>query len=148
MKVIFLKDINKIGRKNEIKEVTDGYARNFLFPQGLAKPATAVSLQAIDQLRAKQKEETEKALKNARLTASKIDGLELEIKAKADEGGTLFGSIIAAKIVEELEKIGYKVDKKQIKLDNPIKEIGERVVKIYFDDGLEAHIKVIITKEK
>jgi len=147
MKVIFLKDVPRVGKKNDLKEVSSGYARNFLLPNNLAKPATDMAIAEVKKLEAKREKEAGEALKLAQELATKIDGLEIEIKSKSDEKGTLFGSINPAKIVEALKQQGYQVDKSQIVLASPIKELGEHEVKIDLDHGLETHIKIIITKE-
>ncbi len=147
MKVIFLKDIPRVGKKNDIKEVSSGYARNFLFPNSLAKPATDTAVAAVKKLEEKRVKEAGEALKLAQDLATKVDGLEVDIVSKSDEKGILFGSINAAKIAEALKKQGYQVDKSQIALASPIKELGEHEVKIDLDHGLETHVKIIITKE-
>ena len=147
MKVIFLKDIPRVGKKNDIKEVSSGYARNFLFPNNLAKPATAIAVAEVKKLEEKQEKEAREALKLAQDLATKIDGLEIEIQSKSDEKGTLFGSISVSKIAEALKKQGHTIDKSQIELVSPIKELGEHDVKIDLDHGLETHIKMIVTKE-
>jgi large subunit ribosomal protein L9 len=148
MKVILLQDVEDLGKKYEIKEVKDGYARNFLLPQSLVKPATKEALKWL----AEQKEIIEKAaeedLKKAQALASELDGLELNMTVKVGEEGQLFESINSQKIAEKLKETGFNVKKSQVILKDPIKEIGDFPVKISLDHNLEAEIKVLITEEK
>src|SRR3989344_3093002 len=130
MKVILLQDVEKLGKKYDLKEVKDGYARNFLLPGKLARPAT------------------EEALKKSQELASKLDGLELSIAIKIGEEGQLFESITSQKILEKLKEMGFEVKKSQISLEKPIKELGEFPVKINLDHNLEIEIKLIVTEEK
>ena len=148
MKVILLEDIENIGKKYELKNVKDGYARNFLIPKNLAKPATRDAmkwLEAQTEIIAKKAEEQ---LKQVQETASKIDGLEVVIPVKVGDEGQLFEKINVIKITEKLSEAGYKLEKKQIELKEPLASVGEFPVKIRFNDNLEAEIKVVITEEK
>jgi len=148
MKVIILQDIEGLGKKYEIKNVRNGYARNFLLPEKLARAATKQALKWL----ADQKEIIEKAaeedLKMAQVLASSLDGSELNIVVKIGNEGQLFESINIQKIVEKLKEMGFEVKKSQIKLENPIKELGEFPISISLDHNLEAEIKVIVTAEK
>lgn len=126
MRIILLKDIPKIGRKNDIKNVSDGYAMNFLFPNKLAEQATQKKIENIETLKSQHKEEEEihqdLLLKNMR----SLDGARVEIKCKANEKGHLFRGIHIEEIAEELKKQDH-IDLKPeyIKLKHPIKEAGE-----------------------
>jgi len=148
MKIILLKDVEKLGKKGEVKKVADGYARNFLIPQGLAVLATEEELKKLEQ---RQKIESEKAKKELELyqeLALKLDGLELEIPAKVSEDGKLFGAITPSKICEYLKEREFEINPKQIKLERPIKEIGEYEVTIELPHGLESKIKIIVIEGK
>ena len=148
MKVILLQDVEGLGKKYDLKEVKNGYARNFLLPEKLVRAATRQALKWL----AGQKEIIEKAaeedLKRAQASASGLDGLELNIAMKIGDEGQLFESVNTKKIVEKLKEIGFEIKKSQVKLENPIKELGEFPVSISLDHNLEAEIKVIITAEK
>ena len=147
MKVIFLQDVENVGKKNDIKNVADGYARNFLFPQKLAKLA---SKEVVEELEKKKKEEEKKAEENLKIAqeiVKKIDGQEFEIKEKVDEQGNLYGSVNEMKIKEALKGKGYKIKKTQIKIPQPIKEVGEHPITILFDHNLEAEIKILVTEQ-
>ena len=146
MKIIFLKDVEKIGKKFEVKEVKDGYARNFLLPNGLAKPATKEVLEWLEVQKEIQEKKAEQDLKKAQELASTLDGLELAISVKVGESDQLFESVTAQKISEKLKEMGFDVKKSQVELQEPIKEIGEFPVKIKLEHNLEVEIRVIISK--
>ena len=148
MKIILLQDIKGIGKQYETKEIADGYARNFLIPQGLAKPITEQNMKwAEKQLRNKE-EQAEQELIKTQKTVAKVDGLEVEIDAKLNEEGKLFGSINALKISQRLKEMGFDIKKSQIELKEPIKEAGEWPVKLIFSHGLEAEIMVTISEKE
>lgn len=148
MKVILLEDIESLGKKYEIKEVKDGYARNFLLPEKKVKAATKEALKWLQAQKEVIEKEAEEDLKKAQTTASEIDGLEVSIVVKVGDEGQLFESVNSQKISERLKEMGFEVKKSQIKLENPIKEIGEFPVSVNLDHNLESEIKVIITAEK
>jgi len=148
MKVILLEDIEKLGKKYEVKHAADGYARNFLIPKNLVKPATEENLKWLEIQKEIETKKAEEELKKIQEIASAIDGQELVIPVKIGEDGQLFESINAQKILEKLKEIGFEVKKTQIDLVEPIKEMGEFPVKIHLEHNLEAEIKVIITEEK
>jgi large subunit ribosomal protein L9 len=148
MKVILLEDIEKLGKKYEIKEVKDGYARNFLFPKGLAKQATEESLRWLEMQKEIGEQKAEEELKKIEKEAAEIDGAEVLIPVKIGDKEQLFEKITVQKILEQLKKLGFKVKKNQIELEKPIEEVGEFPIKIKFEHNLEAEIKVIITEEK
>jgi len=148
MRVILLKDIENMGKKYEVKEVKVGFARNFLFPKGLAKPATKEALEWLQTQKEKAAEKMEAELKKAQEAATAIDGREIIIPVKVGEKEQLFESITPQKICEVLKKEGFSIKKKQVDLAEPIQEIGEYPVKIKFEHNLEAELKIIITEEK
>jgi len=148
MKVILLQDSENIGKKYEIKEVKNGYARNFLIPNSLVKIATKKNLKWLEVQKEIIAKEAEEDLKMVQELASKIDDIEVIIPVKIGSGGQLFESINNIKISEKLKEMGFGVKKSQIDLKEPIKKLGEFLVKINLDHNLEAEIKVIITEEK
>jgi large subunit ribosomal protein L9 len=148
MKVVFLKDVSSKGKAGEMREVADGYARNFLFPKGLALPATEGAVKT-----AKVQAE-EKSRHRARLheelseLAKLIDGKEIHFKARAGENGKLHGSITTGDIAEKLSSlVNVDVDKKKIELDEPLRQIGSHEVSIGFSKDVGAKVKVIIEEE-
>jgi len=130
MKVILLKDVKGQGKKDEIIEVSPGYAKNFLFPNGLAKEGTSVNLNAAKSQKAAEeyKKATEKAA--ALELAQKIKSMTLVIKIKVSETGKVFGSLTSQGIADELQKQGIEIDKKKIVLADPIKMVGRYKVQI------------------
>jgi large subunit ribosomal protein L9 len=148
MKVILIEDVENLGKKYELKDVKDGYARNFLLPNKLAKAATKQALKWLaDQKEVIEKEAVEDLEKSQKL-ASTIDGIEVNIKVKVGDEGQLFESINAQKIIEKLKEMGFEVKKSQITLKNPIKELGEFSVGISLDHNLESEIKLIVSGEE
>jgi large subunit ribosomal protein L9 len=148
MKVILLKDIENLGKKYEIKEVSDGYARNYLIPKKLAKVANEKNLKWLEKQKEKEEKKAEEELKKVQEAASAIDGQEVVIPVKVGEDGQLFESITVQKIYERLKELGFEIKKNQIFLESPIKELGEFPVKIKFPHNLEVEIKVIVVEEK
>lgn len=148
MRVILLKDIENLGKKYEVKEVKNGFARNFLIPKGIAKPATKKALDWVKKQKEIEEKRAEEELKRVQELASGIDGLEVVIPVKIGEKEQLFESITPQKISEELKDQGFDIKKTQIDLKEPIKELGEFPIKIYFEHNLEAEIKVIVIKRK
>lgn len=148
MKVLLLKDVQGTGKKGEIKEVADGFARNFLFKNKLAKMATAnVILETKAQVD-RIKREQERDLMDNQQIASQIDGEEIEIKVKTSQSGTLYSGLGAQKIAQEVSKqLKVNVKSEQVLLKHPLKEIGEYPVKLKFGHGLEAEVRVIVSNE-
>ncbi len=148
MKVILLQDIKNVGKKEQIIEANDGYARNFLFPKKLAVEATKDNML---KLQAKKTSEANK--KKAEIEANKeiaktIEKLELKIKAKAGENGKIFGGITAKEVSDELKKqYKYDIDKKKISLKETIKTLGRFTAEIKFGDGVNAKLTVEVVSE-
>ena len=147
MRVILIKSVENLGEKDDVKEVTSGYARNFLLPNNLVKPATKKDLEEFKKQKELTAQKAEKELKVVELLVSQIDGQEVEIIAKAKETGETYGSTTPLKISQALKKNGFKVKRSQVKLKEPIKKLGEYPVMISFDHCLEAEIKLTIVEE-
>ncbi len=147
MKVILLKDIETLGKKYEIKEVKDGYARNFLIPQNLVKLANRDNLKWLKTQKEVIEKVSEEDLKMAQETASKLDDLDVAIMVRAHDGKKLFESITAAKIADKLKIMGFEVKKSHITLEKPIKELGEYPITLKLDHNLEATINLVISEE-
>ena len=148
MQVILIKDVEKLGKRYEIKEVSSGYARNYLIPKGLAIQASEKLLKWAEAQREKEEKKANEKLKKVSELVSAIDGLEIEIKVKVGKEDQLFEKINQQKISEGLKELGFEIKKSQIELEKPLEELGEFPVKIKFEDNLEAEVKVIITEEK
>ncbi len=148
MKVILLQDVKSIGKKGELKEVSDGYGRNFLLPRKLAKEANAQAMNELKNAEAakeyKIKTETDQARKNAKA----LTGRAVKIYAKAGQGGKLFGSVTAKEIAEEIGKqYGVEVDKRKVVLDNDIKSYGTFSFEVKFYNGISATMSVVVCQE-
>lgn len=147
MKVILLKNVDKLGEEGEVKEVADGYARNFLIPQDLAQPATEQALREAELNAAKKSKVDQTDLEEVQKLAEQLDGRELFIKVK-EKDGTLFGSINEKTIAKTFADEGLEIEPESVKLDKPIKEIGDYDVRLELPHGLEANIKVILVPEE
>ena len=148
MKVILLQDVDKLGKKYDLKHVADGHARNFLLPKNLVKPATEENMKWLEVQKEALRQKSEEELKKVQGVASTIDGLEIILSVKIGEKEQLFEAVTAQKIVEKLKEQGFEVKKTQIILKDPIKELGEFPIKIQLSHNLEAEIKLIIVEEK
>ncbi len=148
MKVILIEDIPSLGKKYEVKEVKNGYARNSLIPQNLVKPATKENMNWLTQQKKVAEQSATEDLKKTQELASKLEGAEINISTKIGEDGQMFESITASKIAEKLKEAGFDIPKNRIGLEKPIKDLGEFPIKISLDHNLESEIVVIITGEK
>ena len=146
MKVIFLKDLKGQGKKDEIKEVKDGYAENFLIAKGYAVKLTEQSLSKFKRDKAKEKDLDDKNRETALKMKEKMDKEELSFKVKTGEADKVFGSVSPKQIKDELEKKGYKIDKKDVLLDHSLSTLGYHDVKIILYKEVEANIKVKLEK--
>lgn len=148
MKVIFLKDAPK-GKKGEIKDVADGYARNFLIPKGLALPATSAAIK-VAQLQSEEKVQRQaREREELNRIIQELEGKELHFKAKAGAKGRLHGAVTSAQIADELSRLtGFEIDKKKIELEEPLHHLGSYEVVISLAKGLEAKVKVVIEGDK
>lgn len=148
MKVIFIKDVKGKGKKGEVKNVSDGYARNYLLKNKLAVEATPGNMKNLEAQKRKQDQLEQQEKEEAIDLKEKLAALEVEIKAKSGEGGRLFGSITSKQIAEALEKNhGYKIDKRKIELDQPIRALGYTVVPVKLHPDVSGSIKVHVVEQ-
>jgi len=147
MKVILIKTVPNLGQTGVIKEVAEGYARNYLIPRGLAKIASAKALQELESLKVRKLKAVGNKGKKFKEIAKKLNNIKIIIKVKADEKKTLFGSVNVQKIVEELKNRNFIVEPKYIKLDQPIKTLGYYDVNLDFGSGITAKIGLTIIRE-
>ncbi|MGI5997606.1 MAG: 50S ribosomal protein L9 [Lutispora sp.] len=148
MKVVLLQDVKSLGKKDDIVNVSDGYARNFLFPKKLAVEATVGKLNEISDKKSSLENKKKKELEKAKALAEKLNKIEILIKTKAGVNGKLFGSITAkdiADIIKQKHKI--EVDKKKIVLDDAIKSLGTQEVEIKVYPEVTAKVKVTVAQE-
>lgn len=147
MKVVLTKDVKKLGSKGEVVEATDGYARNYLLPRGLAVEATQQKIKELKEKEAKQNRLENEKRADAKNLKSKLEAEKFVLKVKAGDNGRLFGSVNTKDIAEAAASAGYDIDKRKIDLDDSLKSLGMHkvVVKIY--DDITADLKINI-KEK
>jgi len=149
MKVILTKDVPKLGHREDVVTVSDGYGRNYLIPQGLAVEATPENLNRIKQKEAAKQREREQELKKLQAKADKIDGYTLILTVNAGEEGRLFGSVTTQDIARGLkEMLGVDVDRKKIELDEPLKQLGTYDVDIKIHPDITATIKVDVLTDR
>ncbi len=147
MKVILLKDVEKLGQKGEIKKVADGYGRNYLIPNKMAVLATESELTKLEKEKEMEAAKAEEELKAYQEIASQVDGLEIEIPVKVGEEGKLFGAVTTNQIAEKIKEQGFEIRKEMIKLEGPIKETGEYEATIEFPHNLETKLKLIVIEK-
>jgi ribosomal protein L9 len=145
MKVIFIKDLKNQGKKGEIKEVKDGYAKNFLIKQGYAVQKTTESTKILDKQKEIEKENDIKSRKEAELLKQKLEKETFKFKVKTGEHDKVFGSVSIKQIKEELDK-KYKINKNQIEMEGPLSTLGFHNVKINLYKDINATIKVELIK--
>lgn len=143
MKVILLQDIKNVGRKEQVIEANDGYARNYLFPKKLAIEASKDNMLKLQAKKTAEVNKKKAEIEANKEIAKKIEKIELQIKAKSGENGKIFGGITSKEIAEEL-KIQYKfeIDKKKIVLKETIKNLGRFSAEIKFGDGINAKLTI------
>jgi large subunit ribosomal protein L9 len=144
VKVILRKDVATLGDSGEVVSVKNGYANNFLIPQGIAIRATEGTLKALETEKKQQAKKVELQRKNARELAQKIEQLSLKVYAKAGESGKLFGTVTAGDIADALKAEGIEIDRRKITLEAPIKALGkyEADAKLFQDVSVKVHFEV------
>lgn len=149
MKVVLLKDVKNIGKRDDIVTVSDGYARNFLFPQKLAVEATPGALKEIERKRAAQSAREAESLAEAKSKAEALKNKVITLPVKCGEKGRLYGSVTAAEVAEALEKQhGVTVDKRKIDIGDPIREVGMRTISIWLYSGVTTPMKLDVQPMK
>jgi len=147
MKVILQKDISNLGDAGDVRDVSDGYARNFLFPKRLALRADEGRTKTALHQKKMAEIKKEKRVKTMLGVASSIEGKEFEIKVKIGENEKLYGSVTAMDVANALKKQGIEIDKRKIEFNETIKALGEYGVKIKLAEGVNSQIKIKVVKE-
>jgi large subunit ribosomal protein L9 len=147
MKIILLDDVPKLGRRGEVREVADGYARNYLLPHRLALAATAGNLKNLDSIKTRQEQHAARQRSEADQMAQAIERLTFVQTRQASDEGRLFGSVGRADISTFLAQNGIEVEKRRIALDEPIKALGEFSVPIRLHGDVTASLKVSVGRE-
>ena len=146
MNIILKQDVELLGSKFDVVTVKDGYARNFLIPQGLAVAATTSNMKVNEEVIRQQAHKANKAREAADAIAAKLEGLKLQIGAKAGENGKIFGSVNSIQLADAIQGAGYDIDRKQIHLsDDIIKELGtyEATIKLHKEVSVTLNFEVI-----
>ena len=147
MKIILLDDVNKVGRRGEVRDVSDGYARNFLIPKKLALHATAGNMKNLQSIKNQQQAKADRVKDDAEALRARIEALTFEDRRQASEEGKLFGSVTTQDMVEFLDRHGVKVERKRLHLEEPIKTLGETSVSIRLHPEVTATLKVSVVRE-
>jgi large subunit ribosomal protein L9 len=149
VKVVLLEDIRRLGRAGEVKEVADGYGRNFLIPKKLAVLATPSAVKSADIIQKKNEQIQQQLTAELSELAQKIEGLSISFKAKVASEGRLYGSIRDADIANEVSSaVGADIDKDYIELDEPIRQLGSYDITIRLTYDLTSKITVVVEEEE
>jgi large subunit ribosomal protein L9 len=148
MRVVLRGDVENLGRKGDMVDVADGYARNFLVPRGLAIKATAGAQKQADAMRRNREAQERRNREASEALAQRLAGGTVEIKARAGEGGKLFGSVTAADIASAVEaQFGVEIDRRRLDLDEPLKELGVADVRVRLDAEVDATVRVAVVEQ-
>jgi len=144
MKVILRSDVSKLGRAGDVKEVADGFGRNFLFPRNLAVPATAEAMKQWERGKEKRAKLLAVKVGEAKELAAKVNGVSLSFSRPAGAEGKLFGSVGKSDVLKSLKSCGFTVDKDAVILDQPIKQVGDHEIEVRLMPEASAKIKVTV----
>jgi large subunit ribosomal protein L9 len=145
MKVILLEDLSGKGKTGDVVKVSDGYARNYLFPKGIAIDATEANIKTLEHRKEKIAERKAEDLESAKVIAEKIDSLSVTLKSKAGEGGKLFGAITTQDIANAINaEHGVFIEKKKIVLEAPVKTIGVHTAEVKIYPEVSATVRVLV----
>ncbi|NMC32388.1 MAG: 50S ribosomal protein L9 [Veillonellaceae bacterium] len=148
MKVVLLEEVKKLGKKGDVLEVAEGYARNFLLPKKLAAPATADTLNQLQQQKAAAADRQKRQLEEARLLAAQLAKIEVKVAAKAGEGGKLFGAVTTKDIADAAKaQHGIELDRRKMEIPEPIKNMGPTTVVLKLHPEVTAEIKIQVVGE-
>ena len=148
MKVLLCEDVKRLGWLGDVVEVNEGYARNYLLPQGIAKVATEANIRAIAKDKAKRAEQRIQERTRLDEAAKAVDGAEAVLAAKANEQGVLFGSITAGQIAANLREQGFEVADEVVRLPEHIKQVGTHSVTLRFAEDLSATVSVVVVSDQ
>jgi len=146
MKVVFLQDVPGVARAGEVKEVADGHGRNFLLPRGLAELATPAKLKQVEMKLQAEARRRARFEEEVRSLAEQIEGVSLTFKKRVRGKDTLYGSVSSIAIAQELNRLGYKVEKHMVRLEEPIKHLGNYEIEIELSKDVVAKVKVVVEK--
>lgn len=148
MRVVLTQNVPNLGQVGDVKDVADGYGRNFLIPKGMAILATVSALKNVDELRRAEAKKMARRLQTAQEMANMLSQLDLRFKRRAGEEGRLYGSVTNADIAEAIQaQTGQEIDRRRIELDEPIRQTGEHTVEIRVMTNVSAQVKVTVEPE-
>lgn len=148
MEVLLKKTVDGLGEAGQIRKVKPGYARNYLIPRGLAMPATPGLRKQADQIKGAAERRRQRELAAARSLADRIRATKLTFKARAGESGRLYGSVTSAMIAEQLsEKLGQEIDRRRIRLEHSLRDLGEHEVTMHLASEVDATFTVVVEAE-
>jgi large subunit ribosomal protein L9 len=145
MKIVLRDDVENLGRKGDVVDVADGYARNYLVPRGLAMKATKGVVAQAEAMRRNRATKEARDVESAQAQAAQLDGARIEISARAGEGGKLFGSVTASDVADAIQaQRGVEVDRRRVGLDEPVKELSEVEVVVKLHTDVAATVTVVV----
>ena len=147
VEVILKQEIRKLGNRGDVVRVANGYARNFLFPQQMAMPATGANKRQLEEMRAAADRESARLKGDAQKLGEIIQGLTIELTERAGESDQLFGSVTSRDIASEIEKLGYTIDRHKIVITKPIRTVGEHEVTVHLHRDIDIPLKVKVLAE-
>jgi large subunit ribosomal protein L9 len=147
IEVILMRDVPGLGAESEVVRVAEGHARNYLYPQGLAAPVTTVARRRIEKARQVREAAEAATLAGAKALAAKIESLAINVSVKAGEDGKLFGSVTAANVLEAVRAQGVELEKHQVELPGPVKELGVVPIPVKLHPQVTATLKVWVVEE-
>jgi large subunit ribosomal protein L9 len=147
MRVILQRQVDSLGVPGDVVEVKDGYARNYLIPRGMAVAATKGGLRHADRLARTHQDRVEKSRREAQEVADRLGAKPLRITARAGEDGRLFGSVTATDVAAELEKAGNPVDRRHVRLEDPIRSVGTHQVQVHLHPEVNATVTVEVVAQ-
>ncbi len=147
VEVILKQEIRKLGNRGDVVRVANGYARNFLFPQQMAMPATGANKRQLEEMRAAADRESARLKGDAQKLGEIIQGLAIELTERAGESDQLFGSVTSRDIASEIEKLGYTIDRHKIVITKPIRTVGEHEVTVHLHRDIDIPLKVTVMAE-
>lgn len=147
MRIILKEDVKNVGSMGQIIDVSDGFARNYLIPKGLAVPANTRNIRELEHQKKVIQERAKKVKITAQTISEKLSNIKLILKAKAGEEGKLFGSVTTKDISDALKNEGFEIDKKKIIIDEPIKRLGEYTVTVKLHPDVSSQVRLEVVQE-
>jgi len=147
MKIILIQEVDNVGRRGQIVNVSDGYARNYLIPRKLAMPASAANLKYVETQKLNWAKQEAKLKDEAEVLAKALGDVSIAVAKKVGEGDSLYGSVTTMEIADGLTHRGFNIERRKIRLEHPIKTLGEYTIPIKLHSEVTAHIKLLVQRE-